>query len=153
MQLTDDQKREVSAWIAEGAKLSEVQQRLGEKFGIRLTYMEARFLVDDLKLVPAEKAQPEEKQPSPAESALPAEQEAGADALGSPVRVETDEIMRPGALVSGKVTFSDGVKATWSLDQMGRFSLVPSQEGYRPSQADFAEFRKVLERELTRQGL
>ena len=150
MQLTDDQKREVASWSAGGAKLSEVQQRLDEQFGVRLTYMEARFLVDDLKLVPQEKAVPVEKKPEqPAEAAAPT----AADALGSKVSVEVDSIMRPGALVSGKVTFSDGERAEWSLDQAGRFGLLPSQEGYRPSQADLAEFRKILEKELTRQGL
>lgn len=148
MQLNDEQKREVAAWIASGAKLSEVQQRLGEEFGIRLTYMEARFLVDDLKLVPKEVSEPEEKKAAPQEE--PA-QEAQPPASG--VCVEIDAIMRPGALVSGHVTFSDGVTADWSLDQTGRFGMLPSQEGYRPSQADLAEFRKVLERELQRQGL
>ena len=152
MQLTDDQKREVASWIASGAKLSEVQQRLGETFGVRLTYMEARLLVDDLKLVPAEKVAPAEKKPDQPDAATPASPEDAAPAA-SGVCVEVDSIMRPGALVSGKVTFSDGVQADWSLDQAGRFSLLPSQEGYRPSQADLAEFRKILERELTRQGL
>ena len=151
MQLTDDQKREVASWIASGAKLSEVQQRLGETFGVRLTYLEARLLVDDLKLVPAEKAEAEKK-PAQPDAAAPANPEDAAPAA-SGVCVEVDSIMRPGALVSGKVTFSDGVRADWSLDQQGRFSMLPSQEGYRPSQADLAEFRKVLERELTRQGL
>ena len=152
MQLTDDQKREVASWIAGGAKLSEVQQRLGEVFGIRLTYMEARFLVDDLKLVPAEKVQPAQKNPAQPEAAAAVIPENAAPEKGG-VCIEMDSIMRPGALVSGKVTFSDGVRAEWSLDQTGRFSLLPSQEGYRPSQADLAEFRKTLERELTRQGL
>jgi len=153
MQLTDDQKREVASWIVGGAKLSEVQQRLGEVFGIRLTYMEARFLVDDLKLVPAEKAQPVEKKANPAQPAAAENPEGAIPTKGSGVCVELDSIMRPGALVSGKVTFSDGVKADWSLDQAGRFSMLPSQEGYRPSQTDLAEFRKTLERELSRQGL
>ena len=153
MQLTDDQKREVASWIASGAKLSEVQQRLGETFDIRLTYMEARLLVDDLKLVPAEKIIPAEKKPAQADAAAPANPEAAAVPATGGVCVEVDSIMRPGALVSGKVTFSDGVNADWSLDQAGRFSMSPSQEGYRPSQADLAEFRKTLERELTRQGL
>jgi len=152
MQLTDEQKREVASWIASGAKLSEVQQRLGETFGVRLTYMEARFLVDDLKLVPAEKVEPAEKTPAQPDATAPANPEDAAPAT-SGVCVEVDSIMRPGALVSGKVTFSDGMRADWSLDQQGRFSMLPSQEGYRPSQADLAEFRKVLERELTRQGL
>ena len=155
MQLTDDQKREVTTWISNGAKLSEVQQRLGETFGIRLTYMEARLLVDDLKLVPQEKIQPAEAksaQPEPAATTTPASADPAAP-TGKGVCLEVDSIMRPGALVSGRVTFSDGVTAEWSLDQTGRFGLLPSQEGYRPSQADLADFRKKLERELARLGI
>ncbi len=173
MQLTDEQKRAVSGWIADGAKLSDVQQRLAEEFGIRLTYMEARFLVDDLKLVPQEKQKPVEPQanaetgagveggaasadlsgdgqlpPTPLE-----EKEPGQPGGQGKVRVSLDQIMRPGALVSGKVTFSDGVAADWYLDQMGRFGLVPPTPGYRPAQEDLAEFRILLEQELARQGL
>ena len=167
MQLTDEQKQQVSGWIADGAKLSEVQQRLADELGIRLTYMEARFLVDDLKLVPAEKPQPApvvpevaqapQAAPAPApgksgpvapSSALPPE-----PAPGTGVQVRMDQIMRPGSLVSGSVTFSDGVKAEWYLDQTGRFGLVPPQPGYRPTDADLAEFRVLLEEELARQGL
>lgn len=147
MQLNDEQRREVAHWIEAGAKLSEVQQRLGDEFGIRLTYMEARFLVDDLKLVPKE--QVEEKKPGEEE---PEEDAPEPQPIGG-VRVETDTIMRPGALVSGKVTFSDGEKADWALDQTGRFGLYPAKEGYRPSQEDLGEFRKALERELQKQGL
>lgn len=155
MQLTDDQKREVATWISNGAKLSEVQQRLGEEFGIRLTYMEARFLIDDLKLVPQEKAQPVEAKPTQPGSAVVANPTgvAAPAAKAGGVCVDVDSIMRPGALVSGRVTFSDGVIADWSLDQQGRFSMLPSQQGYRPTQADLAEFRKALEKELARQGL
>ena len=144
MKLNDEQKQAVTQWISEGAKLSEVQRRLEEQFGLRMTYMEARFLIDDLALVPQEQHAPEEKKAD--ESPAEAEPQSG-------VRVEVDSIMRPGALVSGKVAFSDGVSAQWSLDHTGRFSLVPSQEGYRPSQADMTEFRKQLETALQRQGL
>lgn len=146
MQLNDEQKREVARWIEGGAKLSEVQQRLGEEFGVRLTYMEARFLVDDLSLVPQEKNEPAPKQPE-----QPAAEES--KPTGNGVCVEVDAIQRPGALVSGSVTFSDGMSADWSLDQSGRFGMLPAQEGYRPSQADLAEFRKQLERELQRKGM
>ena len=152
MQLTDDQKREVAAWIASGAKLSEVQQRLADTFGVRLTYMEARFLVDDLKLVPQEAKEPEAKtEPDAAQPAEEAEEAAPAPAAGR-VCVEVDSIMRPGALVSGRVTFSDGITADWSLDQMGRFGMLPSQKGYKPTSEDLAEFRKGLEEILARQG-
>ncbi len=52
MNLDDAQKRQVSAWIHAGLKLSEIQSRLAAELGVRLTYMEVRLLVDDLKLVP-----------------------------------------------------------------------------------------------------
>ena len=144
MKLNDEQKQSVASWIAEGAKLSEVQRRLEEQFGLRMTYMEARFLIDDLRLVPQDPDAPEEKKDAPAEAAP--EPAAGG------VRVEVDSIMRPGALVSGRVTFSDGVRAEWSLDHTGQFSLASSQEGYRPSQSDLTEFSKQLKSALQRRG-
>ena len=58
MNLTDEQRQRVTAWILEGAKLSEVQNRLVAEFGVKLTYMEARFLVDDLKLTPKDPEPP-----------------------------------------------------------------------------------------------
>ena len=54
MKLDDNQRQTVAKWISEGAKLSEIQNRLALEFGVKLTYMEARFLVDDLKLTPKE---------------------------------------------------------------------------------------------------
>ncbi len=50
MNLTEEQRQRVATWITQGAKLAEIQTRLTAEFGIKLTYMEARFLVDDLKL-------------------------------------------------------------------------------------------------------
>ena len=58
MNLTDEQRQRVTAWILQGAKLSEIQNRLASEFGIKLTYMEARFLVDDLKLTPKDPEPP-----------------------------------------------------------------------------------------------
>ena len=46
MNLTEAQRQRVTAWIAEGAKLGEIQNRLGVEFGLRLTYMDTRLLVD-----------------------------------------------------------------------------------------------------------
>ena len=159
MQLTDEQKRDVAAWLAGGAKLSEVQHRLAEDFGIRLTYMETRMLVDDLNLVPQELVQSTPTTTSLAQPAAP-EAPGMADAPPAPapglpgnVRVTLDQIMRPGSLVSGRATFSDGVSAEWYLDQTGRFGLVPPHPSYRPSQEDLAEFRVLLESELARQGM
>jgi hypothetical protein len=66
--------------------------------------------------------------------------------------VSVDQIAKPGAIVSGKVTFSDGQKADWYLDQTGRLGVVPSQQGYKPSAADVQEFQTSLQAELARLG-
>jgi len=58
MNLDDAQRKLVSAWIAEGMKLSDIQSRLGSELGIRLTYMDVRLLVDDLKLTPKDAERP-----------------------------------------------------------------------------------------------
>ena len=52
MTLDDTQRKKVAGWVQDGLKLSEIQNRITSELGLRLTYMEVRFLVDDLKLVP-----------------------------------------------------------------------------------------------------
>ena len=50
MSLTPEQKQTVSTWVAAGDSLSAVQKKLIEQFKISMTYMDVRFLVDDLGL-------------------------------------------------------------------------------------------------------
>jgi transposase len=69
MKLDDNQRQAVAKWIAEGAKLSEIQNRLAAEFGVKLTYMEARFLVDDLKLTPKDPEPPKVVEPPVAPAA------------------------------------------------------------------------------------
>jgi hypothetical protein len=63
-----------------------------------------------------------------------------------------DQIARPGAVVSGKVTFSDGNKAEWYFDQMGRLGMVPQTPGYRPPTSDLQQFQSLLDKELSKMG-
>ena len=63
-----------------------------------------------------------------------------------------DQLARPGAVVSGKVTFTDGNRADWYIDQTGRLGLVPQQTGYRPPAADLQQFQAALEGELSKLG-
>ena len=66
--------------------------------------------------------------------------------------LEIDRIMRPGTMVSGAVTFSDGVTGKWALDQQGRLMLETAQKGYQPSPADVQAFQRELQTQLQRQG-
>lgn len=59
MTLTPEQKQAVSEWVAAGDNLSAIQKKLAEQFKVSMTYMDVRFLVDDLNLAlkdPAPKA-------------------------------------------------------------------------------------------------
>jgi hypothetical protein len=163
MQLDEAKRQKVSGWIAEGAKLSEIQSRLASEFGIKMTYMEARFLVDDLKLVPKDPEPPAvftpqaplpPAAPAGAPAPLPPAEPPLAPPAGGPstVSVTVDQITRPGAIVSGKVTFSDGQIADWYLDQSGRLGVVPKVQGYKPTAADVQQFQLALEKEVTKLG-
>lgn len=50
MSLTPEQKAAVSSWIVAGDNLSAVQKKLRDQFQVSMTYMDVRFLVDDLNL-------------------------------------------------------------------------------------------------------
>lgn len=164
MNLDEGQRRQVAEWIEQGAKLSEVQTRISKEFGISMTYMDVRFLIDDLKLKPkdvqpaapvsiAAATQPAGPAPAKAPASAPAPASTGNEQqIGGSVSVSVDQIARPGAVVSGRVTFSDGKGGAWLIDQMGRPGLIPDQQGYRPSQADIAEFQMQLQDELAKMG-
>jgi hypothetical protein len=163
MNLTDEQKQRVKSWIDQGAKLGEIQTRLASEFGLKLTYMDTRFLVDDLKLVPKDPEPPKvveppaaakpplSTKPIPAEE-LVEEEEPLPPAGGGKVSVTMDQITRPGSIVSGKVSFSDGQSADWYLDQMGRLGVVPKQQGYKPTAADVQDFQTALQQEMAKLG-
>ena len=155
MQLTDEQKQKVAAWLADGMKLSDIQGRLGDECGVRLTYMDVRLLVDDLKLVPIDPPAPVAEK---VEAVAPAPEEPSAlatDAAAKPagkISLTVDQIARPGTIVSGSVTFSDGKTASWYLDQQGRLGVTPSEQGYRPPEGDVEKFQVLLDRELAKLG-
>ncbi len=50
MDLSPEQKQAVAQWVANGDSLSAIQQKMTEQFKVSLTYMDVRFLVDDLNL-------------------------------------------------------------------------------------------------------
>jgi hypothetical protein len=166
MDLDETQRKKVAQWIAQGQKLSEIQNRLASELGVRMTYMDVRLLVDDLKLTPKD-AEPSKPAHSPLTASGPAPaaatrggtqpsaaaQKPSAPAAGTgKVSVSVAEIARPGAAISGSVVFSDGQQAEWYFDQMGRLGLAPKQAGYRPSAGDLQQFQMLLEGELSKMG-
>jgi hypothetical protein len=156
-QLTPDQLARVEAWAAEGATLNQIQDRLKTEFALVLTYLEARLLVAEVGVRLKDKERPVEKpaEPEPAAAApVPADADADAAAGDAPgtVQLSVDTITVPGALASGKVTFSDGVAATWYVDQMGRLGLSGAPQGYQPPAGDVPVFQQQLDRALMQAG-
>jgi hypothetical protein len=200
MPLTPEQKQAVAAWAAAGDSLAVIQKKLSEQFKISMTYMDVRFLVDDLGLElkstapstldpnaglaqtrPVQPAQSEKKGgllnklkkavgageddavesggPDAGENdeaVLAAENDddlAGAAPAGAgSVKIELDRVVRPGAVVSGSVTFSDGASGKWAMDQYGRLMLDLGKKGYQPSADDVQAFQRELSRQLQRHG-
>jgi hypothetical protein len=146
--LTPAQISTVSQWVSEGASLSSIQTRLSSELGIAMTFLDVRFLVDDLNLTLQEKEEPKKTEADKVESAVA---EPAAAPVGG-VRVEVDAITRPGVMVSGNVTFSDAQVADWYLDMEGRPGLVPRTQGYRPNQSDIMDFQTKLDAALRQAG-
>ena len=172
MNLTEDQLKSVAAWFAGGASLDEIQKRLVAEYGVHLTYFDLRMLVAELP----QPEEGEEEATGDATGETPVVPGNGQDARcpsgdatgetpvvpeepsGEPgaanVTVECDAIMIPGTMASGDVTFSDGVKGKWYLDQMGRLGLGGDlPQGYRPSPEDAALFQSRLMEVLRSKGL
>jgi len=141
-QLTPDQVAALQQWAADGATMSDLQRHLKEDFGFSITYMDTRFVILDLgiQLLEEPKEQPKaEVKPVPVPTGK--------------VTTTMDALTLPGALVSGKTTFSDGETAIWMLDQSGRPGLDPDTPGYRPTQDDIMEFQKQLRALIEKSGL
>lgn len=162
MALTQDQLTAVAQWVDDGAGLNDVQRRIQEEFGITMTYMDVRFLVLDIGATIKDKEPPKPAEPEPALDA-PLAQEAEAlpeeaqdivpeddePKMPSRVSVTLDKVVRAGAMMSGTVTFSDGVVGSWMLDRMGRLALTKvSQPGYQPSDIDLEAFQLELQAKL-----
>ena len=198
MSLSPEQTQAVASWVAAGDSLAVIQKRLSEQFKVSMTYMDVRFLVDDLglelknaakssvdakvdlaKARPVGAAQPGKKgglldklkkavgaggddtAEADAQDAVveepgleeePAEVFGAAPAGPGGVKIDLDRVVRPGAVASGSVTFSDGTTGKWALDQYGRLMLDTGKKGYQPPADDVQAFQRELSAQLQRHG-
>ena len=180
--LSAEQVAQIQSWVDEGADLSEVQDKLRSEMDVHVTYMEMRFLMDDLGIQQKSDPEPEPEEPEE-EAAEPREvvdaifdeEEEGAEAAppseeqstqqGEPepeldvekpaaaeVSVTVSKVQQPGMAISGKVTFGGGNSADWWIDQMGQLGMKPDKEGFRPTEAEVMAFQKELQRVVQESG-
>jgi len=163
MELTDQQKQSIREWVGQDCGLSDIQKKLAAEFKISMTYMEVRLLVLELGLKLKEKKTfPPAGASNVTDSLAPeqpgtrsrtAEDRTAAAKTGTGgVSVAVDRVTMSGAIVSGSVTFSDGVTATWYVDQVGRLALKPRKPDYVPSKQDMQSFQQALQGEFAKLG-
>ena len=160
--LTPQQRQLVEQWAAEGANLNQIQDRLRSECATTLTYMETRLLLMELGVKLQDKPRevpPEEKAaPSPAEPAADGEGAVADEGVspeattGGALKISVDEVPPAGAIISGRVTFSDGVTVQWFMDQQGRFGMRGPAPGYQPPAADIPAFQAELDNILQLRG-
>lgn len=143
-QLSPEQHAAVTQWAADGANLNDIQQRLKSEFNVTMTYLDARLLMLDLQVKLKDKPKPVEPVVEAAPQPIPA-------APGG-VTVGVDEVTLPGAMISGRVTFSDGKSAAWFIDAQGRPGMKAPEPGYQPPAGDMPIFQAELDRVLMQAG-
>jgi len=171
MMISEEQRNSIKQWLEAGASLADVQKNLKEEYQLTMTYMDVRLLVIEIGAEVQEEPEPEPKpeklepppsaadantaapRPGPWKAATGAEDVPEAENSEQPdVSLSIDRLVVPGAMVSGDVTFTDGVKAHWVIDQAGRFGLEPDVKGYHPTDLDLQMFQTKLRAELQRKG-
>jgi len=165
----NDIKKIVAEQLSAGVPLTEIQNILTNKHGVKMKFLEPKIMASELenidwtKLNKKEEKKPEapvkpekvdgegEKDIAEDEDAL--EEEFSDESIPgekSGVRgktvVELKKVIRPGAVANGSVKFGSGVTAEWVLDQFGRLGL--DKASGKPTKQDIKEFQIELQKLL-----
>lgn len=133
-QLTESQIETIKQWAAGGDDLNAIQKKLHEELNLKLTFMDTRFLLQDLEIALIE--------PEPVKEEVSEAPQAPASLIGQ-TQVSVDEITPPHALMSGKVMFKSGAQGVWSIDRSGRVNWEPTMG--EPTPDDMKEFEAQLQ--------
>lgn len=172
--LSEDQIATLQSWADAGDGLSDIQRKLAVEMEIKVTYLETRFLLDDLDVALKSEPKPEsesEPEPEPAREGeqktdpapgrpAPGDGTGGESVSGgktpdSPaaeVSVTVDQVQRPGAILSGSASFGDSGSMKWWLDQMGQLGVDPGESGFRPGPEQMMAFQRELQSVIQKSG-
>ena len=74
--------------------------------------------------------------------------EGAAGPAAAKAQVSINKLIRPGASLSGDVTFASGAKGEWWVDERGRLGLNPAAGSAKPTQDDVLDFQQALQDEV-----
>lgn len=138
-QLSPEQIQSIRNWAEEGLNLNAIQKKLHEELGIKPTFMDTRFLLQDLDI--------HLKHPEPAPQSGRKDELAGSAPAPAPLlgktQVTLDEVTPPHALMAGKVLFKSGARGVWDIDRTGRINWDATQG--EPTADDLREFETELQ--------
>lgn len=138
--LNREQKEALVSWLKDGLTLSKLQKKMVASFSLHITYMELRLLLDDLNI---DLKEYEVEKPSQKTSSHNSLESIGQNS-SSGVSVYVEKIARPGALISGTVTFSDEKSIEWQLDSIGQLGLISADQEYQPPGDDMPIFEEKI---------
>ncbi|MCR4573941.1 MAG: hypothetical protein K5787_09255 [Lentisphaeria bacterium] len=169
--------KERDEFIAEqlnaGVSLSDVQTRLAQEYGIKMTYFELRMLAMGLSVdwekQDKPKATPAPVVAAPQEAAVEDETkaadtfdteteetglEAEADedeelddseeAVAGETKIVLDETPHPGAALSGTAVFASGASGKWLLSRSGQLGFEADEGSAEPDENDWQLFQTEL---------
>ena len=167
----NDVKKIVAEHLSAGVPLTEIQNILAGKHGVKMKFLELRLMASELenidwtKLNKKEEKKPEapakaetlpgenENDDNAADEDFPEEDEAADEnmpeekgVIQGKTTVELSKVVRPGAVACGSVKFGSGVTAEWVLDQLGRLGLEKASG--KPTQRDVKDFQVELQKLL-----
>jgi hypothetical protein len=128
-------------------RLGDIQTLLEKEHKIRLSYFELRMIAAGLEQVNWQKQDP--VKPDPAKIPPP---EAAAKTAIDKAQVTVSKVIRPGAMMSGEVTFKSGNRAEWWIDTQGRPGLNPLPGSDKPDKDDVNDFIVELQQVIARSG-
>ena len=145
--VTAEQLEMVRQWAAQGVDLNGIQKLLASECGVHMLYRDVRFLLLDygIEIATTPEPEPVKKEETVLE---PVDELSHAPVPGGKPVVTLDELMLPGALISGKVSFPSGTRGAWQIDQFGRFAW--SELEGQPTPEELQAFQLELQMLLSR---
>ena len=136
-------KKIIKGHLDEDLTLNEIHKILADEHKVKMTFMELRLLSSEIDDMDWGKFDPkvEEDDEEETEETAPAEPVSG-------TQIEISKIQRPGAMMSGSVTFLSGLTGEWYIDGMGQLGLNMTNEDDQPTEEDMMDFQTELRRKV-----
>ncbi len=174
---TKERDEYIASQLNAGVSLSDVQTKLAQEYGVKMTYFELRMLAMGLAVdwekqdkpkpaatpAPVVAASPQEAATddvadandafeADAENVEPEadEEEAAEDeeAADGETKIVLDETPHPGAALSGTAVFASGASGKWALSRNGRLGFEPDEGSAEPDENDWQLFQAELQKTL-----